>query len=210
MTALPTAHWPLPSLLRSLARAGWGELDGATHRGLRNVLRALSDQLPDGSATGMTTAPQLADASGYSVRWVEQCLRALERLGLIEWHRGGVSNRQARPSVIRVVKARLVALILAARPELAARVAARAKATARRLAALPREHYQARRSARIPSPEVAAGPHPPRGGTTPPTGVRGVRPAPAPHWRELEAQARAEAAPIRRLRVGRDGRVIEL
>lgn len=164
--AIPTAYWPMTSLLRSLARAGWGDLDGAKARGQRNVLRALADQLPDGSAEGLTTAHQLADASGYSVRWVEQCLRELEARGLIVWHRGGVHYRKPRPSLIRVVKARLVDLILSARPELAARVAARAERTTARLAKLARAFVRVKPGKyRRVSPELAAAPSHLKGGT---------------------------------------------
>lgn len=173
--AIPSAHWPMTSLLRSLARAGWGTLDGAQARGMRNVLRALADQLPDKAAQGMTTAPQLADASGYSIRWVEHCLRELEAAGLIEWHRGGVYHRKPRPSFIRVIKAKLVDLILAARPDLVERVKARAERTAARLSKLAAFiRVQPGKYRRILSPEVTTAPFPLSGGT-------GVQKAPLGH-----------------------------
>lgn len=144
----PTPAWPLPSLLTSLARAGWGELDGRTHAGLRTVLRGLEARLPHRSAVGLVTEAQLADVTGLSVRWVRRCLAALERAGLIEWHRGGIVAGRPRPSLVRVIKRRLVELIASARPELAARLAARAERTAKRLAQLPAYVSGRRRTSR--------------------------------------------------------------
>ncbi len=134
---VPNASWPLASLMRSLARAGWGDLTDQ-QRGAQVVLRALADVLPDGSGNGKATAPQIADVSGYSKRWVEQQLRQLEDLGLIVWVRGGIVGGRPRPSIFKIVKARLVELIMKARPELAARVQRRREATEARLAKLPR------------------------------------------------------------------------
>jgi DNA-binding FadR family transcriptional regulator len=85
-----TAHAPTRDILTSLARAGWGEISGSEHKGTRAMLRALVDLLPYGSGEGLVTAPQLADVSGYSERWVRSRLSELEALGLILWRRGGV------------------------------------------------------------------------------------------------------------------------
>lgn len=132
--AVPTAWWPLDSLVRSLARAGWGTaLAGPAEAGLRTVLRGLVDVLDHRTALGETTAPQIADATGLSDRWVRECLARLVELGLVEWHRGGIVSGKPRPSIIKVVKARVVDLIYTARPELAQRLARRADVTAARI-----------------------------------------------------------------------------
>jgi hypothetical protein len=163
--ALPTAGWPLPSLLGSLARAGWGELNGRANAGLRTVLRGLEVRLPRAAAAGLVTEAQLADSTGLSIRWVRRCLGALERLGLIEWHRGGISAGKARPSLIKVCKRSLVALIGRARPELAERLAQRAEATAARIARLPAFLPGQRHNRRSRHAEVSSALSPLRGGT---------------------------------------------
>ena len=203
----PTAYWPLPSLLRSLARAGWGTLAAPEHRGLRGLLRGLSDVIDDRSAVGETTAPQLADVTGYSDRWVRDRLTELERIGLVEWHRGGIVGGKPQPSVVKVIKARLVELIHKARPDLVAKVRARAVETTKRLAALPpfisgRQHGPRGHKRRSDHAEVATTPHPQRGG------IGGRKAAPAvpagasvPDWKAAAAAAAAAAVPPPRLRV---------
>ena len=106
-----TAGWPLDKLLGALSRAGWDELAGGNMQGVRSTLRALSDLLPHGSATGRTTVSQVADAAGLSVKWAGRCLRVLEECGLIVWTRGQVVAGRPRPGYIKVVKSALVALI---------------------------------------------------------------------------------------------------
>ena len=203
----PTAYWPLPSLLRSLARAGWGELARPEDRALRGVLRGLSDVLDDRTAAGETTAPQLHDVTGYSEKWVRNALERLEALGIVEWHRGGIAGGKPTPSVVRVVKARLVELIHKARPDLVAKVRARAVETTKRLAALPpfisgRQHGPRGHKRRSDHAEVATTPHPQRGG------IGGRKAAPAvpagasvPDWKAAAAAAAAAAVPPPRLRV---------
>lgn len=154
--SLPTAGWPLPSLLGSLARAGWGELDGRANAGLRTVLHGLEVRLPRASASGLVTEAQLADATGLSLRWVRRCLGVLERLGVIEWHRGGISAGKPRPSLIKVSKRVLVELIARARPEILERLARRAEATAARLAQLPAFLPGQRRNRRSGHAELSA------------------------------------------------------
>jgi len=198
----PTAYWPLPSLLRSLARAGWGTLAAPEHRGLRGLLRGLSDVIDDRSAVGETTAPQLADVTGYSDRWVRDRLTELERIGLVEWHRGGIVGGKPQPSVVKVIKARLVELIHAARPELVERVRARAVVTTERLAKLSPFLPTRKHRRRSGHTEVASAPHPQRGG------IGGRKAAPAvpagaslPDWKAEAAAAAAAAVRPPRLRV---------
>src|SRR5699024_151837 len=113
----PTAHWPLSSLLRSLARAGWGELSGREWQGVRSVLRAVVDSVPDRAGEGHVTEPQVAQRAGLSLRWTRHCLHLLEDLGVIaQWRRGGIVAGRPAPSWLRLSKRALVALVEAARP----------------------------------------------------------------------------------------------
>jgi predicted transcriptional regulator len=152
MTA-PTAHAPTRSLLTSLARAGWGDLGTREHHGTRAVLGALRDLLPFKSGAGMVTVAQIAQAAGYSTRWVATRLEVLEDLGVIVWSRGGVVAGTPRPSFIKVVKTALVELIHAARPMKDAADAARRIATRARIAHLRFVKARSRRSDHV---EVSA------------------------------------------------------
>lgn len=128
-----TAHAPTRDILTSLVRAGWGDLAGSQHKGTRAMLRALVDLLPYGSGEGLVTAPQIADASGYSERWVRSRLVELERLGLILWRRGGVVAGKCVPSHVRIVKGAVLALIGVARSVKDAALSARRAVTRKRV-----------------------------------------------------------------------------
>ena len=131
MTA--TAAWPLDRLVSSLARAGWDVLDGRKGGGPRAVLRALADLLPHGSATGLVTAPQIADAAGLSERWTRETLTRLEYAGVIRWTRGTIINGRPTASIIRVSKRALADLVNRGRKVRDAKLVARAAATAARI-----------------------------------------------------------------------------
>ncbi|MFE5334839.1 hypothetical protein ACFQ8E_02900 [Isoptericola sp. NPDC056573] len=128
-----TAHAPTRDILTSLARAGWGDISGSEHKGTRAMLRALVDLLPYGSGEGLVTAPQLADASGYSERWVRSRLSELEARGLIIWRRGGVVAGKCVPSHVRIAKGAVLALVGLARSMKDAAVDARRAVTQRRV-----------------------------------------------------------------------------
>lgn len=128
-----TAAWPLDRLVAAIARAGWDELAGRRGGAYRGILRALADLLPHGSATGLVTSPQLADAAGISERWARHILAGLEEAGLITWTRGTIIDGKPRPSLIRVNKRALADLVRRARRDGDARLAKRAAATAQRL-----------------------------------------------------------------------------
>lgn len=132
---VPTAHTPLPSLILSLRRAGWGDLTGREWQGVRSTLDGLASLLPHGSAQGWATAEQVAVSAGLSSRWVRRCLQQLEHLGLVEWRRGGIVDGRPAPSWFRIVKAAVVELIRAARPVKDAREAVRRAATSARISA---------------------------------------------------------------------------
>lgn len=153
----PTPHWPVPSLLRSLARAGWGDLSGREWQGVRSVLRALCDSLPDRSGEGHVTEPQIAQRAGLSLRWTRRCLHVLEDLGVVaSWRRGGIVDGRPTPSWLRLSKRVLVALVDAARPIREAADVARRALTVARIAGLRnvrnRRSDHAALSARLHSP----------------------------------------------------------
>lgn len=106
-------------LVNALARAEWGALDGAHNRAARVILETLARMQwharSDRKGTITTTAQQIANAAAYSKRWTSYTLTILEDFGLIEWHRGCVVEGRPTPSIIRIVKTRLVELIRAAR-----------------------------------------------------------------------------------------------
>lgn len=130
----PTAFWSLPSLLRSLSRAGWGELSAREFQGVRAVLAGLADVLPDKSARGSTTAFQISLTAGRCEKTVRTALARLEELGIIVWYRGGIIDGRPQPSFIEVVKAQLVELISRARHQVKERIEAQRIKTAKRCA----------------------------------------------------------------------------
>lgn len=137
MTApTPTASWPLPSLITSLKRAGWGPLHGREYQGVRSTLLALEGLLPRKSAEGRCTAWQVAEAAGLSERWTRRCLTVLEDLGIIKWQRGTILRGEPLASFIRVQKRKLAQLIRIARGEATRRIAAHRRAFIARLSQL--------------------------------------------------------------------------
>ncbi len=139
MKSVATAAWSLNRLVTSLARAGWGEvLDGACNAGLQRVLHALADLLPWEAGEGRLTRAQVADAASMSARWAGHCLRRLEDLGVVVWHRGWLDRGRPRAGWIRVEKARLAELVRDARGHLDGRRERRREATRDRLGKLRR------------------------------------------------------------------------
>lgn len=189
MAPTASAGWPLDRLVSALARAGWAELDKRRAGGYRAVLRALTDLLPHGSATGMVTANQLADAAGMSERWTRDRLGWLEHAGIITWTRGGIRDGRPTPSLITVSKRALADLVNRARGQISERLAARAAETSKRIretirlatllhASKPKPNPStakprpARRPIAAAHAELSASPLPYRGGN-------GAPPAPA-------------------------------
>jgi hypothetical protein len=156
--ATPTAFWGTPSLVRSLSRAGWGDLAGREFQGLRTTLHALTASLDDRSGQGMVTVAQVAQRAGLSLRWTRRCLHVLEDLGVIaEWRRGYVAGGRVVASWIRLSKQVLVDLVDAARPLREAADAARRRITAARVAGLAyvrrnRRSAHGELSAHLPTP----------------------------------------------------------
>lgn len=133
---IPNAFWGLSSLLRSLARAGWGELGAREFQGVRAVLLGLKDILPDKSARGKCTAFQISLAAGRCERTVRTALARMEDIGIICWYRGGIINGIPQPSFIEISKRALVALIMEARKIAREKIQTHLQATSARLAGL--------------------------------------------------------------------------
>lgn len=161
-----TAGMPLPKLVNTLERGAWGDLGEASVRGLRVVLGALSRALDPRSGAGKITAPQLADLTGYTERWVRRCLGLLEDLGIIDWERGGIYAGSPVPSWIRVNKAIVLDLIHIARKKQGETLQGRAHETRRRVARLrtsyterpgrkPKDRKTSPRSKRPPHAELS-------------------------------------------------------
>lgn len=166
MVAVSSPYAPTPSLLTSLQRAGWGDLNGADLRGPRHVLIALVSRLPFQAGQGFTTIEQVAASAGYSTRWTARCMALLEDLGVIEWTRGGVYKGSPRPSWVRIVKRVLIELIAAARPQRTAAEREHAAKTNARIAHLRWVRGRSRRSGHM---ELSASPPTPRGEATTPS-----------------------------------------
>lgn len=119
-----TAGAPTSVLISSLARSYWGALDGAEWRAARSVLQALT-LVPttkqaqarfDFKGEIYTTATQLQRIAGYCERWTRIALQSLEEMGVIRWTRGMIVAGQPTPSMLTVIKRKLVELIGFARP----------------------------------------------------------------------------------------------
>ncbi len=137
-----TAGAPLPVLVLALKRAGWGSLATETMRGLRLVLDGLAVLLDARSGAGKVTAPQLAEVTDYSERWVRRNLALLEEAGIIEWSRGGIVQGSPTPSWVRVSKRTLLDLVQLARPEQSERKLEQQRETRRRVARLRTSYTQ--------------------------------------------------------------------
>lgn len=130
---LVTGGWPLARLVDALARAGWGPFAGRYWGATRAILQALGTLLGP-SGQGMTTAPQIADAAGYSEVWVRRKLHELEDAGILSWDRGGIVDGAPTASFVRVDKKQLADVVNRARQEAGPKVLERARETARRIA----------------------------------------------------------------------------
>lgn len=101
------ARAPLPSIVRSHARAAWGGFD----RCMASAMQGLATLLPSKSGEGWTSGPQLAETTLRSERWCREGLKRLEAAGVIAWTRGGIIEGRAAPSWVRVDKRAYLALI---------------------------------------------------------------------------------------------------
>ena len=101
------ARAPLPSIVRSHARAAWGGFD----RCMASAMQGLAALLPSKSGEGWTSGPQLAETTLRSERWCREGLKRLEATGVVVWTRGGIVEGRAAPSWVRVDKKAYLALI---------------------------------------------------------------------------------------------------
>lgn len=101
------ARAPLPSIVRSHARAAWGGFD----RCMASAMQGLATLLPSKSGEGWTSGPQIAETTLRSERWCREGLKRLEAAGVIAWTRGGIVGGRAAPSWVRVDKRAYLALI---------------------------------------------------------------------------------------------------
>lgn len=192
LNARATTH----SIMRSLSQAGWGDLAGNRWQGVRSTLRALVDVLNNKTGEGLSTCPQLADATGLSERWVRRCLNALEEIEIITWTRGGIIDGKPAPSHFRIHKKHLLALAVEAKEILRGKLAERRTKTAERLAKFSRhatvlgKHPSGTRC--TPSTPKGGVPH----GATPlnPTNKEEVKAPRRLQQQELLAAARESAA----------------
>jgi len=102
-----TARAPLPSIVRSHARAAWGGFD----RCMASAMQGLATLLPSKSGEGWTSGPQIAETTLRSERWCREGLKRLEAAGVIAWTRGGIVEGRSAPSWVRVDKRAYLALI---------------------------------------------------------------------------------------------------
>lgn len=172
-------YWPTPSLMTSLANAGFGPLAGNGMHAVRSVLDALVRSLDYKTGSGFSTAPQIAErAGGISERWTRRCLEFLERIGLITWTREGVIAGAPSPSHFRIIKAELVRIIELARPAHSVKTSKRRASTLERIRAARLWFTKSKKFNRVSRSqthaELSSSPTHPKGWTSP----RGASPRP--------------------------------
>ena len=180
---------PLPVIVRALMRAGWGELAGQENRAVRAILTALVQILHAETASGVTTAEQVASHAGYSERWTRVKLQWLEDHGYLTWKRGGVVMGEPEASHLRLSKSLLADLLAPARKLRDAALDNRAAVTAARLRGIKSEYLRSKpHKRRSVHAELTASPLP----------SGGFSPAP-------DAGGPAEIDPARQTRVNMAG-----
>lgn len=135
-------------ILAALARVNWGPFRGRAWAYRRIILQTLAimarEQKADLTAEVIGSAPQISDRAGCHEKTVRRCLHDLEDLGLITYQRGGIWDGKPQPSIIRIVKARLVELTLAFRPRHDKTLEDRRRETLARLATLEKARVRPR------------------------------------------------------------------
>lgn len=142
------AGMSLQDIMNALARVNWGPLRGRAWAYRRMVLQTLAlmmrEQKADYSAELVTSAQQVADRAGCHEKTIRRCLHDMEDLGLVEWRRGGIWDGRPMPSVIKVIKSRIVEWALAWRPRFNAAQAKLRAETLRRIGLLERARLRPR------------------------------------------------------------------
>jgi len=181
------AHAPLWRLVDALAAAGWGDLRDAP-QSVRSYLLALARLADPRTAVVETTDAQAAERAGLSPRTIARARTWLQRHGVVTMlRRGARQGLRGVPSLLRVTKRALVALLPAAR---------RAKdARARRRAARPGGAARLpvpNRTRRQPFPAWRRKTAPPA--ASPSSRATEVRRRPSPVQERLRAEAADAAA----------------
>lgn len=135
---IPGAGAPLPVVVGSLERSGWGELRGRRYGSARTLIQALATKADPRSGVVTMTASQAAEWAGTSPRTMLRAWAALEGLGVLERIvRGGRRGTVAVASVWRVSKRALLTFVPGARIAKAARAARETLAAITRTRHLP-------------------------------------------------------------------------
>lgn len=121
MTGTLNAGMSIQDIMNALARVNWGPLRGRAWAYRRMLLETLTlmmrEQKADYAAEIITSAPQIATRMGCHEKTVRNCLHDLEDLGLVTYQRGGIWDGKPMPSVIKIVKKKIVSWVLAWRPK---------------------------------------------------------------------------------------------
>ena len=136
-------------LVQSMARAGWGELDGHEWQGVRSTLTAVVTRIKGKRGYCKATVWQVSQSAGLSTRWTARCLRILEGLGIITWNRGVLQDGTPTAGFIQVNKPVLLRFVREAWAKGAAAWQARRAETRARLADLKKRESHKRRSRRV-------------------------------------------------------------
>lgn len=140
---------PAAVMVQSMARAGWGELDGHEWQGVRSTLTAVVFRIKGKRGYCKTTVWQVSQSAGLSTRWTARCLRILEGLGIITWNRGVLQDGTPTAGFIQVNKPVLLRFVREAWAKGAAAWQARRAETRARLADLKKREQHNRRSRRV-------------------------------------------------------------
>ena len=149
MSSTINSETPAMVLVQSMARAGWGELDGHEWQGVRSTLTAVVARIKGKRGYCKTTVWQVSQSAGLSTRWTARCLRILEGLGIITWNRGVLRDGTPTAGFIQVNKPVLLRFVREAWAKGAAAWQARRAETRARLADLKRREQHNRRSRRV-------------------------------------------------------------
>lgn len=132
---------PVPIIMNSLVRAGWGALAGREWQGLRSTLQAVIARAK-GKGCVDATIYQISLSTGLSERWTSRCLAMLEMLGVIRWQRGKVIHGKPTTGFVSIVKKVLLDLCQQAWSRNSALWTARREATRARLQAFKEKTLQ--------------------------------------------------------------------
>ena len=149
MNSTINSETPAMVLVQSMARAGWGELDGHEWQGVRSTLTAVVTRIKGKRGYCKATVWQVSQSAGLSTRWTARCLRILEGLGIITWNRGVLQDGTPTAGFIQVNKPVLLRFVREAWAKGAAAWQARRAETRARLADLKKRESHKRRSRRV-------------------------------------------------------------